>query len=106
MNGRGQTEINREELEAEEDLASEDEDEHKADCEMGIGLAKDTDAEEDFIEGFKVVDGDGSGFITAAELVQFFANLGEWTTDEEVDEEIRWADADGGVQGNQEEFVI
>ncbi len=62
MNGRGRKEINHEGLAAEEDLLSEGDDERKADCESGIGVAKDTDAEEDIIEGFKVVDSDGNGF--------------------------------------------
>jgi calmodulin len=66
---------------------------------------KDTDTEEELREAFKVFDKDGSGFISAAELLHVMTNLGEKLTDEEVDEMIREADVDGDGQINYEEFV-
>mmetsp|Transcript_100693 Transcript_100693/g.282187 ORF Transcript_100693/g.282187 Transcript_100693/m.282187 type:complete len:150 (-) Transcript_100693:89-538(-) len=66
---------------------------------------KDSDAEEELIEAFKVFDRDGNGFISAAELRHVMTNLGEKLTDEEVDEMIREADVDGDGQINYEEFV-
>merc|ERR1711994_994437 len=72
-------------------------------------MMKDTDFEEDIIElcpeTFRVFDKDGNGFISASELRQVMANLGEKLTDEEVDEMIREADIDGDGQVNYEEFV-
>ena len=66
-------------------------------------------SEEDIIElcpeTFRVFDKDGNGFISASELRQVMANLGEKLTDEEVDEMIREADIDGDGQVNYEEFV-
>jgi len=59
---------------------------------------KDTDTEEELVEAFKVFDRDGNGFISAAELRHVMTNLGEKLTDEEVDEMIREADVDGGLQ--------
>ena len=47
-------------------------------------------------------DKDGNGFISASELRQVMANLGEKLTDEEVDEMIREADIDGDGQVNYE----
>merc|ERR1719375_927852 len=66
---------------------------------------KDTDAEEEIKEAFKVFDKDGNGFISAAELRHVMTNLGEKLTDEEVDEMIREADVDGDGQINYDEFV-
>ena len=63
-------------------------------------------SEEDIIElcpeTFRVFDKDGNGFISASELRQVMANLGEKLTDEEVDEMIREADIDGDGQVNYE----
>ena len=76
---------------------------------------KDTDSEEEIREAFRVFDKDGNGFISAAELrleicfsferilfnisihSHVMTNLGEKLTDEEVDEMIREADIDGGM---------
>ncbi|RMZ55647.1 hypothetical protein APUTEX25_000230 [Auxenochlorella protothecoides] len=66
---------------------------------------KDSDSEEELREAFKVFDKDGNGFISSAELRHVMTNLGEKLTDEEVDEMIREADADGDGQVNYEEFV-
>lgn len=67
----------------------------------------DTDSEEEIREAFRVFDKDGNGFISAAELRHVMTNLGEKLTDEEVDEMIREADADGDGQVNYEgKFVV
>jgi Ca2+-binding EF-hand superfamily protein len=50
------------------------------------------------LEAFKVFDVDGDGFITAEELRQIMAKLGETMTDEEVEMMIEEADADGDGQ--------
>ena len=56
---------------------------------------RDTDTEEEMNEAFRVFDKDGNGVITAAELKQVMANLGENLTEEEVSEMIKEADTDG-----------
>ncbi|KAK8924189.1 hypothetical protein KSP39_PZI019645 [Platanthera zijinensis] len=66
---------------------------------------KETDAEEELKEAFKVFDKDQNGYISAAELRNVMINLGEKLTDEEVDQMIREADLDGDGQVNYEEFV-
>lgn len=76
------------------------EDMAQADGELVIGVAKVTGAEEGLIEGFKMSDRDGNGFISAAELRHVMTNCGEQLTDEELDDAIREADANGDVQIN------
>ncbi|KAF0892074.1 hypothetical protein E2562_013469 [Oryza meyeriana var. granulata] len=66
---------------------------------------KDKDSEEELREAFRVFDKDQNGFISAAELRQVMANIGERLTDEEVGEMILEADVDGDGQINYEEFV-
>jgi len=66
---------------------------------------KNTDTDEELIEAFKVFDRDSSGFISASNLRQVMANLGEKLTDEEVDEMVVGADLDGDGRINYEEFV-
>lgn len=65
---------------------------------------KETDIEEEMKEAFKVFDKDGDGFITASELRQVMANLGENLTDTEVADMIREADLDNDGKVNFEEF--
>ena len=50
------------------------------------------------LEAFKVFDVDGDGYITADELRQIMAKLGETLTDEEVEMMIEEADSDGDGQ--------
>merc|ERR1719197_784196 len=57
---------------------------------------KDTDAEQEILEAFKVFDRDGDGFISADELRQVMRNLGERSSDGEIDEMIREATRSGG----------
>lgn len=66
---------------------------------------KDTDSEEEIREAFKVFDRDGNGYISAAELRHVMTSIGEKLTDEEVDEMIREADADGDGTIDYNEFV-
>lgn len=66
---------------------------------------KDTDSEDEIREAFKVFDRDGNGFISSAELRHVMTSIGEKLTEEEVDEMIREADADGDGQINYNEFV-
>ncbi|XP_059170772.1 calmodulin-A-like [Physella acuta] len=63
------------------------------------------DKEEEMREAFRVFDRDGNGYISAAELRQVMANLGEKLTDAEVDEMIREADMDGDGHVNYHEFM-
>lgn len=66
--------------------------------------SRDSQAEEDIREAFKVFDKDGNGFITAMELRHVMHNIGEKLTDEEVEQMILEADIDGDGQINYEEF--
>ncbi|KAF5206380.1 Calmodulin-related protein [Thalictrum thalictroides] len=66
---------------------------------------KETDADEELKEAFKVFDKDQNGYISATELRHVMINLGEKLTDEEVEQMIREADLDGDGQVNYEEFV-
>ena len=56
---------------------------------------KDTDADEELIEVFKIFDMDGNGLISADELRLVMQNLGDNMTEEEVNEMITLADMDG-----------
>ncbi|KAJ8427392.1 hypothetical protein Cgig2_008808 [Carnegiea gigantea] len=66
---------------------------------------KHTDSEQELKEAFRVFDKDQNGFISASELLHVMRNLGEKLTDEEVNEMIREADADGDGHINYQEFV-
>ena len=63
------------------------------------------DTEDDIRAAFRVFDKEANGFLPAAELRHVMTSLGEALTEEEVDEMIRNADADGDGQVNYEEFV-
>ena len=56
---------------------------------------KETDADEELIEVFKIFDMDGNGLISADELRLVMSNLGDNMTEEEVTEMITLADMDG-----------
>jgi len=66
---------------------------------------KETDSEEEIKEAFKIFDRDGSSFISAAELRQVMASLGENLTDDEIDEMIRETGQDGDGRIDYNEFV-
>ncbi|XP_063404519.1 charged multivesicular body protein 4c-like [Mytilus trossulus] len=59
---------------------------------------KDTDAEEEIMEAFKVFDKDGKGSISMSDLRHVMTNLGEKLTDEEIEEMMREADVDSTDQ--------
>lgn len=65
---------------------------------------KDSDADQELLEAFKMFDRDGNGYISAAELRYVMTNLSDRLTDEEVDDLMREADLDGDGQINFEEF--
>lgn len=56
---------------------------------------KPTDFEEELRHAFNAFDRDGSGSISATELTQVMASIGEKLNDEEVAEMMREADLDG-----------
>lgn len=60
------------------------------------------DEESEIREAFEVFDKDGNGFISAQELRQVMASLGEKLSEEELDEMMREADVDGDGQINFE----
>ncbi|KAF9347859.1 hypothetical protein BGX34_002842 [Mortierella sp. NVP85] len=66
---------------------------------------KDTDSEGEIKEAFKLFDRDCNGRITAAELCQVMAHLGEKLSDAEADKMIRESDADGDGQITYNEFL-
>ncbi|KAG8649749.1 calmodulin-like protein 11 isoform X2 [Manihot esculenta] len=66
---------------------------------------KESDAEEELKEAFKVFDKDRDGYISPNELRHVMINLGEKLTDEELEQMIKEADLDGDGQINYDEFV-
>ncbi|KAG0262368.1 hypothetical protein BG011_010251 [Mortierella polycephala] len=59
----------------------------------------------DFINGFKVFDKEGNGYISLGELRYVLTNLGEKLSDAEVDELMKSIEVDKGGKVNYEEFV-
>ena len=57
------------------------------------------------LEAFNVLDKDGSGSISEAELRQIMNNIGEEITDEEIREMMNEADLDGDGQVSFKEFA-
>ena len=62
-------------------------------------------SDEEIKDTLRVFDKDCNGFISAAELRQALANLGQKLTEEEVDEMIREVDFDGDGQIDYAEFL-
>ena len=60
------------------------------------------DEETEIKAAFTVFDKDGNGFISAQELRQVMASLGEKLSEDELDEMMREADVDGDGQINYE----
>lgn len=65
---------------------------------------KDIDTEQEVREAFAVFDKNNDGKISADELRAVMLKLGERLTDEEIDEMIREADADGDGYIDYQEF--
>lgn len=59
----------------------------------------------EFINGFKVFDKDGSGYIAQGELRYVLTNLGEKLSDAEVDELLKGVEVDSNGRVNYEIFV-
>jgi len=72
---------------------------------MAEKVGEHIDTEDDIRAAFRVFDKEANGFIPAAELRHVMTSLGEGLTEEEVDEMIRNADADGDGQVKYDEFV-
>jgi len=68
-------------------------------------LAEAASSEGKILQAFQVLDFQGNGFISAAQLRQIVTHLDIKLTDAEVDEIIREADVDGDSQINFEEFL-
>jgi myosin light chain 6 len=69
-----------------------------------LSKRKDQSTEDDFIEGLRVFDKDGSGMINSAELRHLLTTLGERLSDDEVEQLLNGLeDKHGNV--NYEEFV-
>ena len=71
---------------------------------------QDTDSDDDeynmaLKEAFKVFDKDGKGFISAADVKQVMASLGEILTDEEVQEMFCQEDTDDDGRINYDDFL-
>lgn len=77
-------------LNEEEDEEDEDEDE------------EDEDSEEEYRAAFRLFDKDGDGSISATEVKAFLINMGENWTEEEIDDMINEADADGNGEVDYE----
>ncbi|KAI1295251.1 hypothetical protein EDD11_007875 [Mortierella claussenii] len=60
---------------------------------------------QEFINGFKVFDKDGNGYISVGELRYVLTNLGEKLSDAEVDELLKGVEVDKSGKVNYEEFV-
>ncbi|KAH9506697.1 myosin light chain cytoplasmic [Dermatophagoides farinae] len=69
-----------------------------------ISKSRSTDTAEDFIEGLRHFDKDGSGYISSAELRHLLTTLGEKLTDDEV-EQLLAGQEDNHGNIHYEEFV-
>ncbi|KAG5044381.1 hypothetical protein AAZX31_03G226100 [Glycine max] len=66
---------------------------------------KETEAEEELKEAFRVFDKDHDGYISPSELRSVMRTIGEKVTDEEVEQMVKEADLDGDGLVDYEEFV-
>ncbi|KAF8920460.1 EF-hand protein [Dissophora ornata] len=60
---------------------------------------------QEFINGFKVFDKEGNGYISVGELRYVLTNLGEKLSDVEVDELMKGVEVDKSGKVNYEDFV-
>jgi len=70
-----------------------------------VRTMKDTRAEDEVKQAFHVLDKDGTGFVSAADLRHLLTNLGDKLSGEEVDDMVRQANLDLDSQLNQEDFL-
>ena len=61
-------------------------------------------SDEDIKQTFEEIDMDKNGFLNAKEIRTVIESIGEYATDEEIDEMIRMLDVEGRGQVNYEEF--
>ncbi|CAJ1961066.1 unnamed protein product [Sphenostylis stenocarpa] len=66
---------------------------------------KESEAEEELKEAFRVFDKDQDGYISASELRSVMRTIGEKVTDEEVAQMVKEADLDGDGLVDYQEFV-
>ncbi|XP_020206814.1 calmodulin-like protein 8 isoform X1 [Cajanus cajan] len=66
---------------------------------------KQTEAEEELKEAFRLFDKDQDGYISPTELLSVMRNIGVKVTEEELEQMIRVADLDGDGRVNYQEFV-
>ncbi|XP_014512031.1 calmodulin isoform X2 [Vigna radiata var. radiata] len=66
---------------------------------------KQSEAEDELKEAFRLFDQDQDGYISPTELLSVMRNIGEKITEKELVEMIRVADLDGDGRLNYEEFV-
>ena len=64
-----------------------------------------TDAEQEIIDAFNILDSEGTGIVTANQLRIVYTLLGEKMSDEQVDKFVKEADVDGDEQVDYSEFV-
>ncbi|PKU71850.1 calmodulin-like [Dendrobium catenatum] len=72
---------------------------------LNLMTSKTKETEKELREAFNIFDKDQDGFISAAELRQVMANLGQKLSDEELNEMISQIDMDGDGQISYDEFV-
>ncbi|PKU71843.1 calmodulin-1-like [Dendrobium catenatum] len=73
---------------------------------LNLMTSKTNVTEKGLRDAFNMFDKDQDGFISAAELGQVMANLGQKLTDEELNEMISQIDLDGDGQISYDEFVV
>ena len=64
-----------------------------------------TEQEEEIRQAFEVLDKDGNGFLSEAELRPMMTSFYEKASEKEVNQMIKDADIDGDGQVNYKEFV-
>jgi calmodulin len=74
-------------------------------AETFVKQCKIADTEEELLEGFKIFDLDGNGFISPEEFQTVTRGLGEVCTEAEITEMVKDADIDADGFINYEEFV-
>ncbi|KAI0494935.1 hypothetical protein KFK09_025081 [Dendrobium nobile] len=73
---------------------------------LNLMTSKTNVTEKGLRDAFNMFDKDQDGFISAAELGQVMANLGQKLTDEDLNEMISQIDLDGDGKISYDEFVV